>query len=368
MIKNKSPVIRTYEFKLKPRKSYRKKYDKWIGCCRFIYNLGKEAKDIAYQNFNKTLTAYDLCNQLKYLKEEYSFLKEVYSQTLQLVIKRLDKSYQRFLKNPKEVGFPKFAKKGVYKSFEFANVCNALRFTEKGFRLPSFGEIKIFNHNIVLGKVKLARIIDKAGDLYLQIVMEVEKEPLYTKNENQVIGIDMGVKYFYTDSNGLHINNPKHLFKYLKRLRLLQRSLSRKIKGSNNCKKSIRKIQKLHLKVRNVRRDFHHKISTNLARNNSHIVVEDLDIKNMCDKLFAKHIMDCGWNEFFTILEYKCNLIRVNPKYTSQKCCVCGYTSRDNRKTQSHFSCESCGHMGNADVNAAINIKDSGLAEICTIT
>lgn len=364
-----SPIVRTYTFKLYNRKSYRTKFNNWIGCCRFLYNLGKEAKDFAYENFKNNLSYYDLANQLKDLKKEYPFLKNVYSQTLQLTLRRLDNSYQMFLKNPKEVGYPKFAKRDTYKSFEITNVCNGVRFEDNGIRLSTFGTVKVFGFKRIEGKVKLARVICRADDIYVQMVIEEDNSKcLYTKSENQVLGIDMGVKFFLTDSNGHHVDNPRHLFKYLKQLRILQRSLSRKVKGSNNRKKTKLKIQKLHLRISNVRKDFHHKLSTKLATENSHIVIEDLNIQGMSKSNLAKHILDCGWGQFFTFLEYKCNLIRVNPRFTSQMCSSCGHIAKENRKTQSKFVCVNCAHTANADVNAAHNIKKAGVAVIYSLT
>lgn len=345
--------MRTYTYKLYNNHSYQRKFKRWIGVCRLVYNLGKECKEIAYNQFGVTLDKHDLIKQLPALKEEYDWIKEVNAQTLQAVIERLDDSFNRFFNG---AGYPKWAQKYKYRSFKFKQ---GVKRTNKGFKLRKFGEVKVFNNERAFnGTIKGAIMIRKADGLYLHVI--VKSENTKSSESQGVIGIDMGITYFCTLSNGEHIENPKHLNKYLNQLRIENRSLARKKKGSNNWIKQVKKLRRIHKKVVDTRRDFLHKISSRLAEKYSTVIVEDLNISGMNRSQLSRHINDCGWGTFFKMLDSKTNLKKVDPKYTSQTCAKCGSVDRNNRKTQSEFKCVECGYSDNADVNAAKNIKRLG--------
>lgn len=352
-------MIRTYTYKLYSNNKWEQKYEKHLSVCRYVYNLAKETKECAYQNGLK-LSGFDLAKQLTDCKKEEGFewLKQVNSQSLQAVIERLELGYKRFfsdLKKGVKTNKPKWAKKDKFQTITYKQ---NIKETEKGFKLPSFGEIKVFNKKKIDGKIKQARITKKAGNLYVQVL--VEKEDTYNINKNQV-GLDMGISYFLTTSEGEFIGNPKHLNRYLGQLRVENRSLARKKKGSNNFWKQVKVLQRLHFKVSETRKDFLHKISTRLAAENGTIFREDLKVKEMVkNRNLSKAIQDVSWGKFFELLEYKTTAIKVNPAYTSQTCNSCGFVSKENRKTQSEFKCLKCGEAGNADINAAKNIKKLG--------
>lgn len=346
-------MIRTYKYKLYNNKSYQRKFTQWIGTCRCIYNLAKECKEYAYKQNKVTLGKYDLINQLPELKEEFPWIKNVCAQTLQSTIERLDTSFKNFFKGS---GYPKWAKKGKYRSFKFKQ---NVKKTKKGFKLPKFGEVKVFNREYTFnGVIKSAIMIRKADGLYLHVIVKLEDSEI---SDNQTeIGIDMGITRFATLSNGKYIPNLRHLNNYLKQLRIENRSLSRKKKGSNNYKKQRNKLSRLYKKISDTRRDFLHKTSTKLSETYDTVVIEDLNISGMAKNRLARHIYDSGWGTFFNMLEYKCNVERVDPKYTSQTCSNCGCISKENRKSQSKFECVECNHTENADVNAAKNILMRG--------
>lgn len=347
-------MIRTFEYKMYNNESYQKKFDKWIGTCRLVYNLALETKDYAYRQFEVNMSSYDLIKQLPELKKEFKWIGQVGSQTLQDVIERLDKSYQSFFKGG---GFPKWAKRNKYVSFKFKQ---GVKETDKGFFLPKFGEVKVFNKKRkVNGTIKGAIIIKKADGLYVQIVFETNNIKNNTDKQG-VVAIDMGLKYFCVTSDGEYIHNPKHLDKHLKKLRVESRSLSRKKKGSNNWRKQVIEIKKVYKKVSDTRNDFLHKTSTELSKFEN-VICEDLNISNMVkNKRLARHILDCSWGKFFEMLNYKTNLVKVNPKYTSQKCSGCGHIAKENRPTQSIFKCVECGFEDNADYQATLNILKLG--------
>lgn len=161
---------------------------------------------------------------------------------------------------------------------------------------------------------------------------------------------------------GFFIENPKHFAKHERRLRIENRSLARKKKGSNSWNKQAKKLALLHHKIGNIRKDFLHKESTKIAKSNSMVYIENLNIKGMAKNgKLAKHILDAGWGIFGQMLSYKTKVEKVNAAYTSQQCNNCGHIAKENRKNQSKFECVICGHKVNADINASENIKSKGI-------
>lgn len=353
-------MIRTYTYKLYRNNKTEAKFNHWLGVCRYVYNAAKETKEVAYKEGLK-LSAYDLSNQLTEAKKALPWISDVNAQTLQGVIEQLDTSYKNFFSG--KAKYPKWASKKYWKSFGFKQ---NIKQTEKGFKLPSFGDIKVFHNRTLDGKIKTARLIQKADGIYLNVVAEVPDKQ-YCTNESQV-GIDMGIKYFMVTSDGEFVDNPKFLTKQLKKLRVEQRKLSRKFKQdkqqSNNFYKQVNVVTRLHKKVTDARKDFLHKQSTYLAKEYSTVIHEDLKITNMVRSNLSKHISDVSWGTFFEMLKYKTKVVRVNPAYTSQKCSCCGHVAKENRLTQSIFKCVSCGHEENADLNAAQNILKLGASSV----
>lgn len=353
-------LIKTYKYKLKLSKNQSALIDNWIGTCRFIYNLALETKITAYKS-GVSLSKYDLMKQLVELKD-IDWIKSVPSQTLQDVIDRLDLTYQNFFKGG---GFPKWAKKGEYNSIKFKSIN---KISDYVFNIPKIGNVTIFKDRIISGELKNATIIKENNAYYICIAVGVESKNMYPVNDNQIIGLDMGISYFLVDSNGNYIENPRTTKKYERILRIKSRSLSRKKKGGAGFLKTKKELNNLHLKIANTRTDFLHKISFQYVKNNSLIVCEDLKVNNMIKfGNLSKHIADVSWSNFFSMLNYKSlfyekDFIKINPKYTSQKCNHCGFIAKENRISQSKFKCIKCGHEDNADLNASKNILGEGIA------
>ena len=347
-------MIKTYTYKIKPNKKVEQKFNHWLGICRYVFNVSKELKEVSYRHGLK-LSAYDIQKQLTDAKKEHTFLKEVHSNTLQAIIERLDNSFKKFFKG---AGYPKWASKKRWKSIPFKSI----KATHNAFKLPSFGVVKVFKFKEPKGNLKTATIIKEADGLYLKIVVDEYNSKVKNRDSQSVVALDMGIKFFTVTSDGEFVENPKHLFKYLSKLRIENRKLSRCKKGSSNFYKQVRVLQKLHLKISRTRKDFLHKISSELSMKYSDIIIENLDVLKMskCDSKLSKHILDCAWGNFFEMLEYKTNVHRINPAYTSQTCSKCGYIDSQNRKTQSHFECVKCNHTENADLQAAKNILELG--------
>lgn len=347
-------MIRTYKRKLILSRDQSDRICSWIGVCRLVYNMGLQIKIDSYKQLGKSVSKFDLMKQLPDLKD-IGWIKDVPSQSLQNALDRLDRSYQNFFK--RGAGFPKYASKKSYKSILFKTVSVEGHYAI----LPKIGRIKMFKDAPINGIPKTATIIIEPTGFF--ICIQCENALPKFNSENQTIGLDMGISHFCIDSNGSFVLNPKHFKKYERRLRIENRSLSRKKKGSNRWKQQAKKISRLHHTIGNVRKDFLHKESNKIAKLYSTVYMEDLNIKGMSkNKQLSKHILDCGWGLFRTLLSYKTTVILVNPKYTSQTCYECGAVDAKSRLSQSEFVCTNCGHISNADVNAAKNILSKGIA------
>lgn len=351
----------TYRYKLNLTTAQSARIDQWIGTCRYVYNLALETKINAYNSGRVNLSKFDLINQLPELKD-IEWIADVPSQSLQNVCERLDSAYQAFFKGG---GFPKFAKRGKYKSILFKSV----KQENNGFILPKIGKVKIFKDRKAEGELKKAIITKEYNGYFICVISEVQSVNLYPTSENQTVGLDVGIAYLLVDSDGCFIENPHIFKKYEQKLRIENRSLSRKKRGSKSREKQRLRLVKLYAKIGNTRRDFLHKVSIKYVKENNLIVCEDLKVKNMIKfGHLSKSISDVSWATLFDMLEHKSKLyekgfIKVDPKYTSRKCSMCGHTKKENRINQAKFKCLSCGHEQNADLNAAMNIMSEGIAQ-----
>ncbi len=378
----------TYKRKLKLTKTQEERISSWIGACRLVYNMGLEIKKETWKNKQQNVSAYDLSKQLPSLKD-IDWIADVPAQCLQNSLERLDRSYKNFFRNFKSGGgFPKFKSKKHYKSIllkqgDLHKKTPLIILNKNKIKLPKLGEVSFFkDKSPIIGKIKTAQIVIEPTGFFICIVCDGVSKSISNPDESQVIGIDMGVANFCSDSNGNFIENPRHFKKYEDRLRIENRSLARKKRGSNRWKKQVKKLSLLHHKIANIRKDFLHKESTKMAKNFHTIYLEDLNISNMSKRPkpkqdengkfilngssaksgLNKSILDAGWGIFRTMLEYKTNVVRVDPKFTSQKCNECGEKDSKNRLSQSEFVCLSCGHISHADTNAAKNILSKGIA------
>ena len=364
-------MIRTYTYKLYSNKRVESKFNKWLGICRYVYNAAKETREVAYKE-GVRLSEFDLSRQLTEAKKALPWIAEVNAQTLQAVIAQLERSYKNFFSG--RAKYPKWASKKTWRSFGFKQSGvtpsvpkGTLKQTDKGFILPKFGEVKVFNNRLIEGSVKTARLVKKADGIYLHVVAEV-KDKVYCTNENQV-GIDVGITYFAVTSDGEFIDNPKFLTKQLKKLRVEQRKLSRKYKKvvdiqSKNYYKQANVVARLYKKITNARKDFLHKQSTYFATKYSTVIHEDLFVEDMVKYKYSNEISSVGWGTFFIMLDYKTKVTKVDPAYTSQTCSCCGHVAKENRVRQAKFKRVSCGHKENADFNAAKNILKAGTSAV----
>jgi len=347
----------TFKRKLILAKAQQSRIDSWIGACRVVYNLGLEIRIEAWKNLQQSVHKYELMKQLKDLND-IPWIKDVPSSTLQKVIEKLDFSYSNFFNG---AGFPKWATRKRYKSIYLKQDTGVLRVVGNRVNTPKIGWLKMFKDAEIKGNLKLATIIKEPTGYFICITTDATKS-IQNNDESQVVGLDMGVAKFYVDSNGEFCENPKHFKRYERQLRIENRSLARKKKGSNSWKKQAKRLALFHHKIGNVRKDFLHKESTKIAKRYNTVYLEDLNVKAMSRSRLSKHILDCGWAAFRTMLEYKTTVVAINPRFTSQTCNDCGIKDAKSRISQSKFVCTFCGVESNADENAAKNILGKGIA------
>ena len=315
---------------------------------------------ISYSQTSAMLT--DLKNQ-----DEYSFLKTVDSIALQQSLRDLDRGFKNFFE--KRARHPQFkSKHNNHQSYRTINQGNNIRISGKYLKLPKLGYVKI-KQSMEVPRINNVTIEKTPTGKYF-VVLNVDFEPELRHNNGNSIGIDVGIKEFYSDSNGNVVNNPKYLEKSMRKLIREQRRLSRKQNGSNNCNIQRVKVALVHEKITNQRNDFLQKQSTMLVRENQTICIEDLNIKGMIrNHKLAKSIASASWSKFFTMLKYKAtwygnNIIKVPTIYpSSQTCNCCGYKNPLVKNLAiRNWECPNCHTKHNRDTNASINILNKGLS------
>jgi putative transposase len=349
---------KAYRFRLYPNLEQKAFLAKCFGCSRFVYNHFLRLTTDVYANSKKSLRYKEWAKLLTHLKKEYEWLKEVNSQALQQTLKDLETAYVRFFKGLAK--FPNFKKRSNKQSFR---VPQHFSITEKGkLKLPKMTPIKMVIHREIEGEIKSVTITKTAsGKYYASIVTELEipQAPL----NGEKIGLDLGLKDFVITSKPEKFPNPRYFQRSLRRLKIRQRRLSRKVKGSNNRKKARIRVAKIHEKVANQRLDYQHKISRKLTCENQAISCEDLNIKGMVkNRKLAKQISDVAWGQFLTLLEYKgelngCEISRVDRFFPSSKrCSNCGYIKEDLTLKDREWICPECHTFHDRDVNACQNL------------
>ena len=363
-------MIKTYKYRLYPTRKQTEKLEGTLETCRILYNSCLVDRNRHYEETKQGLSRIDQQRLLVRDKKNIEKLTNIHSQVLQDVLFRVEKAYKAFWRRNKErngkAGYPRFKSSGRY---------NSITYPQSGFeidkdnklKLSKVGHIKLKQHRNINGIIKTCNIKKETDKWY--VCFSVEYEPVKKPVPAGQIGIDVGIKSFARLSNKETLDNPKYLVEAEKKLIKKQKRLSSKKKGSNNRKKARITVAKLHKKVSNQRKDFHHKESRKIVDNCGYIAVEDLQIRNMVrNHSLAKSIHDAGWGQFVSFLTYKaeeagCYVEKVNPHNTSKTCSVCGYVYKAMTLSVRDWTCPVCHTAHDRDINAAVNILNKTIGK-----
>ncbi|EJX10240.1 transposase, IS605 OrfB family [gut metagenome] len=351
---------------------------KTFGCCRFVYNWALNLKITAYKERKETLGNVYLTNLMKSeLKAEHEWLSEVNSQSLQSALRNLDTAYTNFFRNTKAVGFPRFKSRKNKQSFLCPQHCR-VDFEKGTITIPKAKDIPAVLHRSFKGAVKTVTVsMTPSGKYFASVQVDTDIQELLAlpTQRDTTLGIDLGIKSLAVCSDGRTFDNPKNLQRNLDRLKLLQKLLSRKQKGSANRNKARIRVARLQEHITNCRKDNLHKITHALTHESQvrTICMEDLNVKGMRrNHHLAQAVGDASFGMFLALLEYKCrwygvNLIKIDRFAPSSKTCgQCGYIYRGLKLSERNWTCPECGTHHDRDFNAACNIKEFGLKALPT--
>jgi putative transposase len=374
----------SYQYRLRPTKLQATEIDRWLSmlCAQYNYLLADRFN--WYEENRSPVNAcplicylpelrdhpdyYSQKKTLPQLKKTHPWYADIYSQVLQDVVKRVKVTFDRFLKgdtNGKRSGRPRFKQRSRYRTFTYPQIKDGC-LQNNLINLPMFGKIKVILHRSIPDgfKIKTVSITKKADGYYVTLSLEDSTVPDIKPdfNPQKIVGIDVGLKDFLTTSENETVAIPQHYRKAQKRLRIIQKRVSRRKKGSNRRQKAVKQLGKCHKKVADKRKDFHFKTANNLLKKYDVVAVEELNIKGLARTKLAKSVLDAGWSSFLSILTNKAVnagllVIPVSAYNTSQDCSGCGEKVPKKLHERWH-DCPHCGCSLDRDHNAAINIKN----------
>lgn len=367
-------ALRAYKTELDPTFAQVKQLLQHAGCARWAYNWGLQKKIEAYKATGKSPSAIDLHRELNFLKKKsvedggVPWMYESSKCAPQEALRNLDNAYKSFFRRcksgAKKKGFPRFkSRKNGVGSFRLLGVVYA---SETHVQLPVIGELRIKERGYLPTegvRVLSATISESASRWFVSLQVEQEL-PNPAPKPIHVIGVDVGIKYLAVTSDGQVFDNPKALTKAQRTLRIRQKAVSRKVKGSNNRRKDVTRVARVHRRVTNIRRDVIHKMTTAITKSASTVVVEDLNVSGMMkNHRLARALSDASLSEIHRQLAYKSKwgggeLLKADRFYPSSKrCSECGNVKETLSLDERTYCCEACGAVIDRDLNAAINLK-----------
>ena len=377
-------VNEAFRYELKPNNKQMGLFVKHCGVARFAWNWGLARRIELYktkqgkERYTNAINQHRELNVLK--KTDYLWMYEVSKCAAHEALRDLDRAYSnmfRMMKNhEKEIKKPVFKKKGGYGCFRISQMHSNLKTFNNAIKLPRIGWVRTKESTTKLkGRILNATVSREADRWYCSLCVEVNR-PDPKPIQGEIVGIDLGIKCFATISNGdgiSEIHSPKPLRKNIIKVKRLHRQLSRKQKGSQNRKKSQLKLARLHLRIKNTRKDFLAKETSKLAKTKSVICIEDLNIRGMLkNHHLARSVGDEGWGEFRRMLEYKTQwygsrLIFI-PRFepSSKRCNNCGEINHELKLSDRKWICLNCGAVNERDPNSAHNIRDKGIEILTT--
>jgi putative transposase len=376
--------LQSFKYELVPDGKQQQQMRCFAGSCRFVFNKALDLQQQRYEQGEQNLGYTDLCKLLTTWRNslETAWLGDAPVHPLQQTLKDLERAYSNFFS--KQANLPRFKKKGQKESFRYPDP-KQIKLEQNNCRifLPKLGWLRYRNSRNMLGILKNVTISQSCQKWYVSI--QTEREVAQPIPQGGMVGIDMGVVRFATLSDGAFYEPLNSSKRYQSPLRKAQQALSRKVKFSKNWRKAKARVQRIHARIANTRRDYLHKTSNAISKNHAIVSIEDLHVQNMSKSAAGttekpgknvraksglnKSILDQGWFEFRRQLSYKLAwrggwLITVPPQNTSRTCPCCGHVSTKNRRTQARFECVACGFEENADVVGAINILRAGHARL----
>ena len=369
-------TYKAYKLRIYPTDFQRELLEKTFGCTRYIYNNFLAERKNKYEESKTRISVYEQLKKLTDLKRAKEWLREIDSCALQACVYNLDDAFQKFFKGN---GYPRFRAKGVHESFRTNNTLNTYKnkkyesiridLKKRIITLPKLKEVKFRGFRTtkeIVGKIKSATISKDANKYFVSVLVEVPFIK-YSLKPTSIVGLDLGIKDFIVTSNGEKLKNEVKINE--KRLKGLQKWLSRCKAGSKNRYKVKLKIQRLYLKIRNARKHMIYKLANKIIKENAIVVIENLDVKSMYQvHKIAKHLKNIPISEFIRILKYKSNwlgkkVIEINKYYpSSQSCNRCGFKNEEVKDLSVRkWICPECGLIHDRDINASINIMFEGL-------
>lgn len=374
-------MLTALKVRLYPNKEQQIALIKNFGCGRFVWNFYLNKTNTQYQETGKGMSYCDMAKDLTQLKrhENFLWLKEASSSALQQSLKNLEAAFKNFFEH--RAGFPKFKSKHRKQSLRYPAGCSVKK---NGIQLPKLGVVKAVISKELIGSLKSVTVSKDSTDKYFAaILLEVEDNPTVKEGfrerqpNGKISGIDLGLNSLVTvfDGETIYKVDPiKPTRKYAKRLRRRQQSLSRKKIGSNNRKKQVKRVAKVHQKIANTRQDFLHKLSRKLVDENQVVVVEDLCVKGLARTNLAKSVLDAGFGILVNFLGYKLNrvggiLVEVDRFFPSTKLCnYCKFKHDSLTLKDREWTCPKCGTLHDRDGNATKNIREEGIRILSTNT
>jgi len=366
-------MLQATKVRIYPTKKQEEFLSGQFGAVRFCFNKAVALKQRFYNRKGISLSViHEIKPLLSIAKKsrKYAWLQNYDAMSLQEAVRHADTAFKKFFKH--EARYPRFkSRRSVQSSYH----CTALSVGDNWIKIPKCEPIKAVIHRPIKGKIKSITLTkDRVGDYFASILCETEeKEParLTEGSESKVVGIDLGLLKYLTDSNGKEVENPKGLKQHLNKLRKLQKSVSRKQKGSHRRQKAVRRLSRLHRLIARKREDFQHKVSKRLIDESQAVIAESLKVKNMMhNRRLSRSIADAGWGGFLTKLKYKAErtgkvFLQVDTFYPSSKTCPqCLQKFEGLTLSMRKWTCPHCGRINPRDYTAALNIKRQGIVQL----
>lgn len=355
-------MLKTYKYRLYPSKSQQLLLEQTLETCRRWYNTCLAERKEAYENEKRSVGKFEQLRNVKELKQSNPYATNVHSHILQIVVQDLDKAFQSFFRRVKageKAGYPRFKGKNRFDSFGLKEYGNGFKIDGRRLKLSGIGRLRVRWHRPIEGVIKTVRIHRKAGKWYACFACEVDEQAL--PPTGQAVGVDVGVHHLLATSDNEVVDNPRWYRNAQAKLRILQRTVSRRTKGGSNRRKAVLALQRQHEYISNSRKDFLNKLAHSLIVRYDFIALENLQINGMVrNRHLSKSILDAGWGYLKQRLAGKAveagrQVVLVNPSYTSKTCSSCGVLFEGLSLADRWIEC-SCGLSIDRDVNAALNI------------